>query len=124
MPNAVNVTRKVCRRRFRTINVPSISFYDATNRDLKFVRATNANGTSWAAATTPDTGVAQSGDVGWFTSQAVVNGNPAISYHDHGNADLKYVRANDASGTNWGTPLTVDSVGDVGWKPSLAVVNA
>ena len=102
---------------------PAISFYDATKRDLKFVRASNASGTSWAAATTPDSGKTLTGDVGWFPSQAIVNGTPAISYHDHANGDLKYVRANDAGGTSWSTPLTLDSVGDVGWMPSLAVVN-
>lgn len=58
------------------------------------------------------------GNVGQFTSQAIVNGNPAISYYDVTNGDLKYVRASDASGTSWGTPVTLDIAGNVdllGW---------
>ncbi len=67
--------------------------------------------------------VDSTGDVGLDTSLAVVNGNPAISYYDSVNSDLKYVRASDASGGSWGAPVTVDSTGDVGWHTSLAVVN-
>ncbi len=37
--------------------------------------------------------------VGQWTSLAVVNGRPAISYYDANNRDLKYVRASDADGT-------------------------
>lgn len=44
---------------------------------------------------TIDNGV-NDGGVGSYDSQAIVNGNPAISYYDGTNRDLKYVRANDA----------------------------
>ena len=54
------------------------------------------------------------GDAGHFASMAVVNGNPAVSYLDNSNNVLKYVRANDADGTTWGTPVTIDSVGIIG----------
>lgn len=47
-----------------------------------------------ATATLDSTGV-----VGLYTSVALVNGNPAICYYDSTNGNLKYVRANDASGT-------------------------
>ena len=63
------------------------------------------------------------GDVGRDTSLAVVNGNPAISYCDTTNGNLKYVRATDTGGSSWGTPQTVDSAGDVGRYTSLTVVN-
>ncbi len=63
------------------------------------------------------------GVVGLYTSQAIVNGNPAISYYDQTNGDLKFVRANDASGTSFGTPVTVDSTGDVGQYTSITAVN-
>ncbi len=63
------------------------------------------------------------GDVGSFTSLAVVNDKPAIGYRDVGNGDLKYVRAADTNGANWSAPVTVDSSGDVGTYVSLAVVN-
>ncbi len=100
---------------------PAISYYDRTNGDLKYVRATNANGTAWGTPVRVDT----SGDVGQYTSLAVVNGNPAISYKDdtlnfHA---LKYVRAANANGTTWGTPVRIDTSGDVGWDTSLLVVN-
>ena len=60
----------------------------------------------------------------WFSisSLAVVNGNPAISYYDWFQKNLKYVRASDAGGGSWGTPLAIDSAGDVGWHSSLAMV--
>ena len=36
--------------------------------------------------------------------------------------DAKYVRATNASGTAWGTPVTVDSVGNVGQYNALAII--
>lgn len=62
------------------------------------------------------------GNVGYSNSMAVIDGNPAISYYDGGNHDLKYVRATNASGTAWSTPITLDSEGDVGAYSSLAEV--
>jgi hypothetical protein len=99
---------------------PAISYYDFTNQNLKYVRATNAGGATWGGPVTVS-GIGTS--VGGFTSLAVVNGNPAISYYDATSFDLKYVRALDANGTFWGTPVTVNSTGSVGAYTSLAVVN-
>ncbi len=62
-------------------------------------------------------------NVGYYSSLAVVDGRPAISYFDNANDNLKYVRADDADGTAWGTPVVVDSAGSVGWMTSLAVVD-
>ena len=60
-----------------------ISYYDATNGDLKY--ATNTS-VSWAAAT-----VDSDGDVGLYTSIALdTSGNAHISYFDNTNGDLKY----------------------------------
>jgi hypothetical protein len=99
---------------------PAISYYDhtndLTNGDLKYVRATNANGTAWGLPVRVDT----TGDVGEFTSLAVVNGNPAISYEDFANSDVKYVRATNANGTAWGMRVRAVNGGHL---PSLAVVN-
>ena len=67
--------------------------------------------------------VDSAGDVGEYTSLAVVNGHPAISYYDKTNGDLKYVRASDGTGSTWGTPVTPDNVGVVGRFTSLALVN-
>ncbi|MBK8092628.1 MAG: hypothetical protein IPK32_11775 [Verrucomicrobiaceae bacterium] len=100
---------------------PAICYFDSTNGNLKFVRSSNVNGTSWGTPLALDTGM--NGNVGQFTSQAIVNGHPAVSYYDVTNGDLKYVRATDPVGTNWGVALTIDSTGDVGQSSSLAVIN-
>jgi len=67
------------------------------------------------------------GAVGYGSSLAVVSGYPAISYCDQtdlgSNFGLKYVRANAADGSSWGTPVTVDSAAGPIDGSSLAVVN-
>jgi hypothetical protein len=63
------------------------------------------------------------GNVGEWSSLAVVNGNPAISYRDVTNSRLKYVRANDVAGTTWGPPQMIDSAAPTGTFTSLRVVN-
>jgi hypothetical protein len=96
---------------------PAISYYDVTNLDLKYVRATDVNGTAWGTPISVDA----TGSVGQHTSLKIVNGNPAISYYDLTNTDLKYVRATDVSGTVWGTPIIVDAA--AGQYSSLAIVD-
>jgi hypothetical protein len=98
---------------------PAISYYDATNGVLKFIRATDANGTAWDAPVTVDA----SGNVGQHTSLQIVDGFPAITYYDVANGNLNFIRATDASGTAWGTSLTIDGANDVGQSTSLQVVN-
>jgi hypothetical protein len=98
---------------------PAVAYCDYTNRDLKYVRASNPGGTAWDTPVTPDS----VGDVGVYASLAVVNGNPAISYYDQTNQELKYIHANDINGTTWGAPVTVDTDGNVGMYTFLAVVN-
>jgi len=96
---------------------PAIAYWEGPAWDLKYVRATDANGTAWSAPVTVDAG----GEVGRSCSLAVVNGQPAISYEDFSNDDLKFVRATDANGATWGSPVTVVATG--GWQTSLLVVN-
>lgn len=87
-----------------------ISYYDSTNRDLKYV--TNAGG-EWANYT-----IDSASDVGQYTSIAVdSNGSVHISYFDWTNGDLKY--ATNAGGV-WRTQ-TVDSAGTTGLFTSIAV---
>jgi ABC-type phosphate/phosphonate transport system substrate-binding protein/predicted enzyme related to lactoylglutathione lyase len=112
--------------RFSSLKVvngnPAISYYDSTSNTLKYVRASDVSGTGWSAPVA----VSSSGPVGGidhFSSLAVVNGNPAISYYDSTSSDLKYVRASDANGAIWNAPVTLDSVGIVGQCSSLLVVN-
>ena len=87
-----------------------ISYYDATNGDLKY--ATNARG-SWTTTT-----VDSNGNVGQYTSIALgTSGNVHISYYDATNKFLKY--ANNTSGT-W-TTTTIDNNGDVGKYSSITL---
>lgn len=100
---------------------PAIAYYDGTNGDLRFIRASDADGSTWAAAQILD---GSGGDnVGSHLSLQIVNGNPAVSYYDVTNGRLKFIRALDASGTAWGTPVTVDAAGNVGQYTSLLVVD-
>ena len=98
---------------------PAISYCDDSNDDLKYVRATDANGASWGTPVTVYTNTA----IDSFTSLAVVNGHPAIGFFDAPFDNLKYVRATDANGTNWGPPVAVNPIGVFGANPSLAMVN-
>lgn len=99
---------------------PAVAYREYNSGDLRFCRATNANGTSWGAPVV----VASTGSPGLFCGLGVVNGNPAIAYWDSANGDLCYVRANDANGTSWGTPLTVDAEGNSGLSVrSMIIVN-
>ena len=99
---------------------PAISYhyYSGTSGTLRYIRAKDVDGTEWNSPQTVATGLV----VGEFTSLAVVNGNPAISYFNYSYRDLVYIRARDADGTNWDAPLTLDSSGSVGMHTSLAVV--
>ncbi|MFT3982245.1 MAG: T9SS type A sorting domain-containing protein [Ferruginibacter sp.] len=100
---------------------PAISYYDVANVRLMYVRATNANGTAWGAPVVVHDPPGTT-NVGQYTSLVVINGNPAIAYYDATNNDLKYVRATDADGTAWGTPLTLDATGNTGSYLSMANV--
>ncbi|MEO6453171.1 MAG: hypothetical protein ABIN97_03820, partial [Ginsengibacter sp.] len=97
---------------------PAVSYYTG---DLKYVRATDVSGTLWDTPVTVD----NKGNAGDYTSLRVVNGNPAISYYEYNypNSYLKYIRATNESGTAWGTPVIIDSTGNVGQYTSLQIVN-
>jgi hypothetical protein len=97
---------------------PAISYYDGTNGDLKYVQASNVDGTAWNNS--PIT-IDASGLVGQYTSLSIVNGNPAISYYDVSNVDLKYVRASNANGSLWNSPISIDATD--GQYTSLSVIN-
>ncbi len=99
---------------------PAIAYHDATRGDLKFVRAANTTGSgAWG---TPAI-LHSTGDVGEQTSQAIVNGNPAISYLDSSNGDLKFARNSAPNGFGTWTIITVVSADNVGFNPSLALVS-
>lgn len=91
---------------------PTISYRDRTNGDLKVIRAMDPNGSVWNAPVS----VTTTGNVGAYSSLLWLPGYnvPAISYYDYDNYDLKFIRANDADGRYWRTPVTVDALNDVG----------
>jgi len=99
---------------------PAISYYDDTNENLKYASALNNSGTTWNSPVTVDTGGTAA--VGLFTSMTIVNNRPAISYFDSTNGNLKYVRAKDSSGSEWSSPVTVDSADNVGIYTSMTIV--
>jgi len=102
---------------------PAISYYDASTPALKYAIAGDASGSVWPPSNIFI--VDATGDVGEYTSLAVVNGRPAISYYDRTNTNLKYAIAGDASGSVWppSNIITVDAIEVVGEYTSLAVVN-
>jgi hypothetical protein len=104
---------------------PAISYYNATNQALKYIRAINTTGdlaTDWGASLTLDPAILGSADVGQYTSLAVVAGNPAISYHDATTGALKYIRAINTTGSSWNPPIAIDFAG-TGQYTSLVVVS-
>ena len=88
-------------------------------RDRYYVRANDANGTSWG---TP-VAVYTTNNVGAYTSMAVVNGNPAISFYDFTNTDLYYVRATDADGTTWGSPVAAHTTSGAVGSYTLSLIH-
>jgi len=91
---------------------PHISYYDATNKVLKY---TTLEGSTWITTVADN-----AGDVGQYCSLVLDgNGKPHISYYDATNKDLKYATL---EGSTWITTV-VDSSGEVGGYCSLALDN-
>lgn len=90
---------------------PAIVYYDETNEDLYYVRASNATGSAWGTPV-----LVASGTLAGYKHNKllVVNGNPAIAYHDGSAGDVYYIRATDANGATWGTPINVGANGYYG----------
>ena len=95
---------------------PHISYCSCTNsscntcNDLKYAwHDGNDWHIEWAHTT---------GNVGGYTSLALVDGQPHISYYDYTNTALKYVYKDSGGLPHWDT---VDNDGDVGMYTSLAV---
>ncbi len=102
-------------------DITMISYYDATDGNLKFART--VNGGESASDWTTVASIVTSGDVGRYTDIAAVDSNTAhISYYDVSNTALKVATTNDG-GSNWSS-ANVDSSGDVGRYTSIAALNA
>lgn len=96
---------------------PHVSYYDWTNYQLKYAKAT-WTGSSWSWSIQPVDGGPGEDYVGQFTSLALDgSGEPRISYYDSTNKDLKYAAWDGAS---WNIE-TVDSTGNLGDHTSIAL---
>ena len=85
-----------------------ISYYDATNGDLKY--ATDTTG-SWLNST-----IDSNGDVGQYSSIAVDSNDVIhISYYDESNGNLMYITNRSGSWVN----TTIDSTGQLGMDASV-----
>lgn len=102
---------------------PAVAYYGCNDSDLKYARSATSSGAvfeDWTQRLSLEIGVGSEG-----ISLAVIGGNPAISYYDGLNDDLKYIRSATATGGSpgdWSTSLTLDTTGQVGWDSSLAEV--
>jgi PKD repeat protein len=102
---------------------PAISYSDGSNSHLKYARATTNTGGSaldWTQIVTVDS----SGSSGGYTSLAVVDGCPAISYYDFING-LKYARAVTSTGgsaSDWTQNVALTSPGSMSVSTSLSVI--
>lgn len=101
---------------------PAVSFFDTRNYDLVYVRATNAEGTSWGTPVVLDDGVSSDAR-GRYSSLLMVDGRPAVAYYNIKEGELMYVRANDASGASWPTPQIVDTNDNNGRYASMHIVD-
>jgi hypothetical protein len=96
-----------------------VSYYDATNGDLKFDFTTDGGG-SWTDVT-----VDSVDDVGEHTSiSALEDDDVYVSYYNATSGDLKFARTVNGGPTpgDW-TTVTVDSTDDVGQFTSIRAVN-
>jgi len=97
---------------------PVVSYYDATNGNLKVLVSLWTGTVCFPAATSPDT----IGDVGWWTSLALdTSGRPVIAYHGDTFHDLRLLRCGNAYCTSGNTRVIVDTSEDVGYYNSLVL---
>jgi PKD repeat protein len=99
---------------------PGILFnYVGVNTGLKFVRGTNASGSSFGSSVTVDAPTAG----GRYPSLEIVNGIPAASYEAFAVSELRYCRAMNADGSSWDTPVQVDTGTNNGQWTTIKIVD-
>ena len=110
---------------FNASGNPWVSYYDATNLDLRVAQYVGSGGTGCADAAWTCTAVDTANTVGSYTTIAFdTSGNPWVSYYDATNLDLRvaqYVGSGGAgcASSAW-TCTAVDTANDVGLYTSLA----
>jgi hypothetical protein len=99
---------------------PAIAYYNSDLSQLTFIRSSDADGSAWDI---PVNVLSLSANVTSCQLLVLVNGQPAIAYHDADVTSLNFVRASDTSGNAWEPPFMITGSGDVGHDLSAAVVN-
>ena len=99
---------------------PAVASSALPLNDIRYTRALDANGDFWASTVVVASSV--SANQIYYVDLEEVNGKPAIAYHDSDDGDLYYVRATDAAGSTWGTPVLVAS-GGAGTYLSLSIID-
>ncbi|MCB1219309.1 MAG: hypothetical protein H7A35_05315 [Planctomycetales bacterium] len=87
---------------------PAVAFFDANG--LSYLRAATADGMQpgdWGTPVLVDATAS-----GQWIDMRIINGNPAIAYHDDNSAELRYVRCGSPEGaltTDWPSPVKIDN---------------
>lgn len=85
--------------------MPAVAYQATTGLfDLRYVRATDAEGTTWGAPQTLDA----SAITGQYCSLELIGGRPAVSFISEG-GPVAFMRASDSTGGAWGSRVTVGS---------------
>jgi hypothetical protein len=88
---------------------PAVAYSAGYSGSLVYRRANDAQGTSWGDPVVVD-GLSE--NPGQSINLLVADGNPAIAYTTDGSGStedrLLYVRADDAQGSAWGIPTTIE----------------
>jgi predicted small lipoprotein YifL len=106
-------------------NRPAVAYLDLTNFQVRYAQASTGDGTSGSDWLGRSLAVNPLGEFPAYLSLAVVAGNPAVAYYaaDFSFQDLVFVRSDDADGiTAWSQRVDVDTTGNTGLYPSLAVI--
>jgi LPXTG-site transpeptidase (sortase) family protein len=83
---------------------PVITYFDSTDKLLKFKNAKDANGFAWN--TTKNVGASVGAET--YFSSLSVGGVLGICYNDSTNFNLHFVKATSSEGYSWNTPITLD----------------
>jgi len=87
---------------------PAIAYYGSEDHKLMYVRADDTNGDSWGEPqVVADAGVGGGMSSEYGLSLMEVSGKPAIAYEGHELDGIVYIRALDANGDSWGSPVHV-----------------
>ena len=97
---------------------PIISYHDSSAGDLRVAKCIDPACTGSATLTTVDS----AGSTGVDASIAIgVDGNPIMTYYYASAGDLRVAECIDPACIGTATVTTVDSTGDTGYNPSIAI---